>query len=56
MSSEACACFVCKLLTDDGDDVGAVGSHVNQITAGTMRELNSVDCAFGSNDIGDVRD
>ena len=40
---------------DDGDDVGTVSGHVDQITAGTVRELDGVDGTSGSNDISDVR-
>lgn len=41
---------------DDGDNVGAVGSHADQVTAGTVGELNSVDVTSRSDDIGNVTD
>jgi len=40
---------------DDGDDVGTVGSHVDKITAGTVRELDGVNGTSGSDDISNVR-
>lgn len=42
-------------ILDDGNNVGAVSSHVDQVTAGTVRELDSVDGTSGSDDISDVR-
>lgn len=41
---------------DDGDDVRAVGGHTDQITAGTVRELNGVDVSGRSDDISNVTD
>ena len=41
---------------DDGDDIRAVSGHANQVTAGTVRELNGVDVAGRSDDISDVTD
>jgi hypothetical protein len=41
---------------DDGDDVGAASGHVDEITAGTVGELDSVDCASRSDNIGNVGD
>lgn len=41
---------------DNGDDVGAVGGHTDQVTAGTVRELNSVDVTGRADDIGNVGD
>lgn len=41
---------------NDGDDVCAVGGHVDQITARAVRKLNSEDGALGANNISDVRD
>lgn len=41
---------------DDGDDVGTVGSHVDQITARTVGELDGENGALGANDISNVRD
>lgn len=41
---------------DDGDNVGTVGGHANQVTAGTVGELNGIDVSGGSNNIGDVTD
>ena len=43
-------------ILDDGDNVGTVGSHANQVTARTVRELNGVDVSGGSDDISDVTD
>jgi len=43
-------------ILDDGNDVCAVGGHVDQITTGAVGELDSEDGSFGANDIGDVRD
>lgn len=40
---------------DNGDNVGAVSSHVDQVTAGTVRELDGVDGTGGTDDISDVR-
>jgi hypothetical protein len=41
---------------DDGDDVGAVGGHVDKISAGTVGELDGEDGTSGTDDIGNVRD
>lgn len=43
-------------ILDNGDDVCAVGGHVDQITAGTVRELDGVDGTGGTDNIGDVGD
>jgi hypothetical protein len=43
-------------ILNDGDDVGAVGGHVDQITAGAVREFDSEDGSLRTNDIGNVRD
>jgi hypothetical protein len=42
-------------ILDDGDDVCTVGSHVDQVTSGAVRELNGKDGSLGSDDIGNVR-
>jgi hypothetical protein len=42
-------------ILDNGDDVGAVGGHVDQITTRAVGELDSEDGSLGSDDIGDVR-
>ena len=41
-------------ILDDGDDIGALLGHVDQVTSRAVRELDSVDKTFGSNDIGNV--
>ena len=41
---------------DDGDNVGTVGSHANQVTARTVGELDSIDSSSRSNNISDVAD
>lgn len=41
---------------NDGNNVGAVGSHADQVTAGTVGELDSVDGSSRSDDISDVAD
>lgn len=41
---------------DDGDDVGAVSGHVDEITAGAVRELYCVDSSGRADDVSDVRD
>lgn len=41
---------------DDGNNVGAVGGHANQITARTVGELNSVDVSGRPDNISDVTD
>ena len=43
-------------ILDDGDDVCAVGGHVDQITTGAVGELDGKDGSLGANDIGNVRD
>lgn len=40
----------------DGDDIGAVSGHANQVTARAVGELNGVNVAGGADNIGDVRD
>lgn len=41
---------------DNGDDICATGSHVDQVTARTVRELDSVDGAGRTDNVGDVGD
>lgn len=41
---------------DNGDDVGTVGSHANQVTARAVGELNGIDVSGRSDNIGDVTD
>jgi hypothetical protein len=41
---------------DDRDDVGALGGHANQVTAGTRRELDGVDDTGRADQIGNVGD
>lgn len=43
-------------VVDDGDDVGALLGHVDQVSSYSMRELNSVDNAGRADDIRHVRD
>jgi len=43
-------------ILDNGDDVGALLGHVDQITSGAMRELNSIDETLGTDNIGNVGD
>ena len=43
-------------VVDDGDDVGAFLGHVDQVSAHSVRELNSVDDASGADDVGNVGD
>lgn len=43
-------------ILNNGDDVGTVGSHANQVTAGTVRELDSVHSSSRSDDISNVTD
>ena len=38
-------------LLDDGDDVGALLGHVDEVTAGAVRELNAVDDTLGADDV-----
>lgn len=40
---------------DDGDDVCAVGSHVDEIATRAVGEFDCEDGSFRANDIGDVR-
>lgn len=40
---------------NDGNDVGSLLGHVDEVSTGSVRELNGVDGSLGSNDIGDVR-
>lgn len=42
-------------ILNDGDDVGALLGHVDEVTSGTVRELDGVDVSGGADDIGDVR-
>lgn len=42
-------------ILDDGDDVGTLLGHVEQVTAHTMGELDGVDETGGTNPIGNVR-
>jgi len=41
---------------DDGDDVGAVRGHGDQVSAGAVGEFDGVDAACGPDNVGDVRD
>jgi hypothetical protein len=41
---------------NNGDDIGAVSSHADQVTARTVGEFDSVDVSGRSNDISDVTD
>mmetsp|Transcript_7365 Transcript_7365/g.18902 ORF Transcript_7365/g.18902 Transcript_7365/m.18902 type:complete len:299 (-) Transcript_7365:103-999(-) len=43
-------------ILDDGHDVGTLLRHVDEVTPGTVRELDGVDDALGAHEIGDVRD
>ena len=40
----------------NGDDVGSLLGHTDQITAGSVRELDGVDDSLGTDDIGYVTD
>jgi len=40
---------------NDGDNVGALLSHVDQVAAYALRELDGVDGSGGANQVGDVR-
>jgi hypothetical protein len=42
-------------ILNNGDDVGAVGSHVDQITTGAVGEFNSENSSLGTNNVSDVR-
>jgi len=39
---------------DDGDDVGSLLGHTDQITAGSVRELDGVDDSLGTDNVGNV--
>jgi hypothetical protein len=41
-------------ILNNGDDVCAVGSHVDQITSRAMRELDGEDGSLGSDNVGNV--
>ena len=43
-------------ILNNGDDVCAVGGHVDQITARAVGELNSEDGSLRANDVGNVGD
>lgn len=43
-------------VVDNGDNVGTVGGHADQITTGTVRELDGVDVTSRSNNISNVTD
>jgi hypothetical protein len=43
-------------ILDNGDNVGTVSSHANQVTARAVGELNSIDVTSGADNISDVRD
>lgn len=43
-------------ILNNGDDVGALGSHGDQITTRALGELDSVDVAGRTNEVSDVRD
>lgn len=43
-------------IVDDGDDVGALLGHVHKVSTHSVRELNSVDDAGRTNDVGHVGD
>lgn len=43
-------------ILNDGDDVGSVGGHVDEITTRAVRELDSVDDTGGTDDVSDVGD
>ena len=40
---------------DDRDDVRSLLGHVDEVTAGSLREFDSVDGAGGTNEVRDVR-
>lgn len=42
-------------ILNNGDDVGTVSGHADQITARAVRELDGVDVTSGSDNISDVR-
>lgn len=41
---------------DNGDDVGAVGGHVDQVTTGAVGELNCKDYSLGAYYVRNVAD
>lgn len=41
---------------DDGDHIRSLLCHIDEITAGSLREFNSVNRARGTNKVGHVRD
>lgn len=41
---------------DNGDNVCTLLGHTDEITSGTVRELDGVDDSFGTDDIRDVGD
>lgn len=43
-------------ILNDGDDVGSLLGHVDEITTGSVRELNGVDETRWTDDIGNVGD
>lgn len=43
-------------IVDNGDNVRAVGGHVDQVTARTVGEFDGVDVTVRADDIGDVTD
>lgn len=43
-------------ILNNGDDVGALGGHGDQVTSRALGELNGVDVASGTNKVSDVRD
>lgn len=43
-------------ILNDGNNVCAAGSHVDQVTAGTVGELDGVDSSGRSNNVGNVGD
>lgn len=43
-------------ILDNGDDIGTLSRHADEVTARAMRELDSVDDAGGADDVGDVGD
>lgn len=42
-------------ILNDRDNVGSLLGHVDEITTRSVREFDSVDGSFGTNDIGNVR-
>ena len=39
---------------DDGDDVGPLLGHVDEVTTTSVGELDGVDSSLGSNNVGNV--